>query len=47
MITTSLSIRQFHQNVAQVHERLGVHAWVEKAAVEPELHGLGIGQPAV
>ena len=35
---------QFHQNVAQVHGQLGVHAWVEKAAVEPELHGLGIGR---
>lgn len=34
---------QFHQNVAQVHGQLGVHAWVEKAAVEPELRGLGIG----
>jgi ribosomal protein S18 acetylase RimI-like enzyme len=35
---------QFHQNVAQVHGRLGVHAWIEKAAVEPTLHGLGIGR---
>ncbi len=35
---------QFHQNVAQVHGQLGEHAWVEKAAVEPALHGLGIGR---
>ena len=35
---------QFHQNVAQVHGQLGTHGWVEKAAVEPELHGLGIGR---
>ena len=35
---------QFHQNVARVHRQLGLHAWVEKAAVEPELHGLGIGR---
>ncbi len=35
---------QFHQNVAQVHGQLGQHAWVEKAAVEPALHGLGIGR---
>ncbi len=35
---------QFHQNVAQVHGELGVHAWIEKAAVEPTLHGLGIGR---
>ncbi len=35
---------QFHQNVAQVHGQLGKHAWVEKAAVEPALHGLGIGR---
>lgn len=35
---------QFHQNVAQVHGQLGVHAWIEKAAVEPSLHGLGIGR---
>ena len=35
---------QFHQNVAHVHGQLGEHAWVEKAAVEPALHGLGIGR---
>jgi hypothetical protein len=35
---------QFHQNVAKVHEQLGEHAWVEKAAVEPALHGQGIGR---
>ena len=35
---------QFHQNAAQVHGQLGKHAWVEKAAVEPALHGLGIGR---
>ena len=35
---------QFHQNVAEVHGRLGEHAWVEKAVVEPALHGLGIGR---
>jgi GNAT superfamily N-acetyltransferase len=35
---------QFHQNAAQVHGELGKHAWVEKAAVEPALHGLGIGR---
>ena len=35
---------QFHQNVAHVHGQLGEHAWVEKAAVEPVLHGLGIGR---
>ena len=33
-----------HQNAAQVHGQLGKHAWVEKAAVEPALHGLGIGR---
>jgi GNAT superfamily N-acetyltransferase len=35
---------QFHQNAAQVHGQLGEHAWVDKAAVEPALHGLGIGR---
>lgn len=35
---------QFHQNTAQVHRQLGEHAWIEKAAVEPALHGLGIGR---
>ena len=35
---------QFHQNVAQVHAPLDSHAWVEKAAVEPALHGFGIGR---
>ena len=35
---------QFHQNVAQVHALLDSHAWVEKAAVEPALHGFGIGR---
>ena len=35
---------EFHQNVAQVHALLGAHAWVEKAAVEPALHGAGIGR---
>ena len=35
---------EFHQNVAQVHGQLGEHAWVEKAAVEPALHGLSIGR---
>ena len=35
---------QFHQNVAQVHALLDRHAWVEKAAVEPALHGFGIGR---
>ena len=35
---------QFHQNVAEAHGQLGVHAWIEKAAVEPMLHGLGIGR---
>ena len=35
---------QFHQNVAHVHGQLGPHAWVEKAAVEPALHGRGIGR---
>lgn len=35
---------QFHQNVAQAHGLLDTHAWVEKAAVEPALHGLGIGR---
>lgn len=35
---------QFHQNAAQVHGQLGRHAWVEKAAVEPALHGQGIGR---
>ncbi|SDO15485.1 Acetyltransferase (GNAT) domain-containing protein [Nocardioides szechwanensis] len=35
---------QFHQNVAQVHGLLDTHAWVEKAAVEPALHGFGIGR---
>src|SRR4051794_22478405 len=35
---------QFHQNVAEVHGRLGLHGWIEKAAVEPALHGLGIGR---
>ncbi len=35
---------QFHQNVAEAHGRLGLHGWIEKAAVEPDLHGLGIGR---
>ena len=35
---------QFHQNVAQAHSQLGKHAWIEKAAVEPQLRGLGIGR---
>ena len=35
---------QFHQNVAQVHGVLGAHGWIEKAAVEPSLHRLGIGR---
>lgn len=35
---------QFHQNVAEAHGQLGKHAWVEKAAVEPMLHGHGIGR---
>ncbi|MBF4764031.1 GNAT family N-acetyltransferase [Nocardioides islandensis] len=35
---------QFHQNAAHVHAQLGEHAWVDKAAVEPALHGLGIGR---
>lgn len=35
---------RFHQNAAQVHGQLGQHAWIEKAAVEPALHGLGIGR---
>jgi GNAT superfamily N-acetyltransferase len=35
---------EFHQNAAEVHARLGEHAWVEKAAVEPALHGCGIGR---
>jgi GNAT superfamily N-acetyltransferase len=38
---------QFHQNAAQVHGQLGRHAWVEKAAVEPSLHGQGIGRRLV
>ena len=35
---------QFHQNVADAHGQLGKHAWVEKVAVEPMLHGQGIGR---
>ena len=35
---------QFHQNVARVHGQLDEHAWIEKAAVEPALHGVGIGR---
>jgi GNAT superfamily N-acetyltransferase len=35
---------QFHQNAARVHGQLGEHAWIDKAAVEPALHGLGIGR---
>ena len=35
---------EFHQNVLQVHALLGAHAWVEKVAVEPALHGFGIGR---
>lgn len=35
---------QFHQNVAQLHAQLDKHGWVEKAAVEPALHGFGIGR---
>jgi ribosomal protein S18 acetylase RimI-like enzyme len=35
---------EFHQHAGQVHEQLARHAWVDKAAVEPALHGLGIGR---
>jgi ribosomal protein S18 acetylase RimI-like enzyme len=35
---------QFHQNAAEAHAQLGEHAWVDKAAVEPALHGVGIGR---
>ena len=35
---------EFNQNIAQQHSALGEHAWVTKAAVEPALHGLGIGR---
>ena len=35
---------QFQQNVAAVHARLGPHALVEKVAVEPALHGSGVGR---
>ena len=35
---------EFHQNIAQQHSALGEHAWLNKAAVEPALHGLGIGR---
>lgn len=34
---------QFQQNVAAAHAPHGPHAWVSKVAVEPALHGLGIG----
>jgi GNAT superfamily N-acetyltransferase len=35
---------QFHQNIAEVHRSLDEHAWIDKVAVEPALHGLGIGR---
>lgn len=35
---------EFHQNVARAHALLETHAWIEKAAVEPALHGSGIGR---
>jgi GNAT superfamily N-acetyltransferase len=35
---------QFHQNIAYAHRPLSEHAWIDKLAVEPALHGLGIGQ---
>ena len=35
---------QFHQNIAEVHRSLDEHAWIDKLAVEPALHGLGIGR---
>jgi ribosomal protein S18 acetylase RimI-like enzyme len=35
---------QFHQNVAAAHALLDPHAWIEKVAVEPALHGCGIGR---
>ena len=35
---------QFHQNIAEVHGSLDEHAWIDKVAVEPALHGLGIGR---
>jgi ribosomal protein S18 acetylase RimI-like enzyme len=35
---------QFHQNVAAAHAPLDPHAWIEKVAVEPALHGCGIGR---
>lgn len=34
----------FHQNIARVHRPLDEHAWIDKLAVEPALHGLGIGR---
>lgn len=34
---------QFQQNVAAAHAPLLTHAWIEKVAVEPALHGCGIG----
>ena len=35
---------QFHQNIAHAHRPLDEHAWIDKLAVEPALHGLGIGR---
>jgi ribosomal protein S18 acetylase RimI-like enzyme len=35
---------QFHQNIAEVHRSLDEHAWIDKLAVEPALHGRGIGR---
>jgi GNAT superfamily N-acetyltransferase len=38
---------QFQQNVAAAHASLGTHAWIEKVAAEPALHGCGIGRRLV
>jgi GNAT superfamily N-acetyltransferase len=35
---------QFHQNIARAHRPLDEHAWIDKLAVEPALHGFGIGR---
>ncbi len=35
---------EFEGNVRRAHEDQGDHAWVSRVAVEPSLHGLGIGR---
>jgi GNAT superfamily N-acetyltransferase len=37
----------FEVEVLRAHERYGDHAWISRVAVEPQLHGVGIGKRLV